>query len=182
MPARHSDVANAYVKADQEKNLDIYMKIPCGMQVAQETLNYHEFANKIQLELLLKKFLYGLEQARRLWSNLLHFKLTESNFRQCTADMFLYVNRTDTSVTVVGVHVDDLMVTGTSSDVVGRLFKDVGSLEIKDLEIVNKFVGLRVKVDDSEGYVLDQEVTIDLLLKKHGLDIANGVRSPIGNE
>ena len=97
-------------------------------------------------------------------------------------DMCLNVNRTDTSVTVVGVHVDDLMVTGTSSDVVGRLFKDVGSLEIKDLEIVNKFVGLRVKVDDSEGYVLDQEVTIDLLLKKHGLDIANGVRSPIGNE
>ena len=48
----------------------------------------------------------------------------------------------------------------------------MGSLEIKDLEIVNKFLGLRVKLDDNKGYVLDQEVTIDLLLQEHGLATA----------
>ena len=87
-----------------------------------------------------------------------------------------------TSVTVVDIYVEDLIVIRTSSDVVGRFFEDMGSLKIKDLGIVNKFLGLRVRLDDSEGYVLDQEVTIDLLLKERGLAIANGVRSPIGNE
>ena len=33
VPARHGDVPNAYVKADTEKDLDIYMKVPRGMQV-----------------------------------------------------------------------------------------------------------------------------------------------------
>ena len=63
-----------------------------------------------------------------------------------------------------------------------NFYKDMPSLEIKDLSFVNIFLGLRVKLDDQEGYMLDQEVTIDLLLKKHGLDNANGVRSPIGDD
>ena len=52
-------------------------------------------------------------------------------------------------------------------------------LEIKDLGVVNKFLGLRIMMNDKCGYVLDQEVMIDVLLKDHGLDIANGVRAPI---
>ena len=75
------------------------MKIPSGRQVAEETLDYHEVADKRQLVSLLKKSLYGLKQAGRLWSKLLHSKLTELNFRQCTTDMCLYFNRTDTTVT-----------------------------------------------------------------------------------
>ena len=115
VPARHGDVPNAYVKADQEENLDIYMMIPGGVQVAQEALDYQEVADKRQLAFFLKKSLYGLKQAERLWSKLLHCKLTELNFRQCTMDMCLNVNRTDTSVTVVGVYIDDLLVSGTTS-------------------------------------------------------------------
>ncbi|CAI5714960.1 unnamed protein product [Peronospora effusa] len=38
-------------------------------------------------------------------------------------------------------------------------------LSIKDLSGVNKFLGLRIKLDESKGYILDQQVTIDLLLK-----------------
>ncbi|CAI5728907.1 unnamed protein product [Peronospora destructor] len=55
------------------------------------------------------------------------------------------------------------------------------SLEIKNLGVVNKFLGLRIMLDDQAGYVLDQEDTIDLLLKDHGLDSANGARTSIGD-
>ena len=41
---------------------------------------------------------------------------------------------------------------------------------------------MRIRLQDDEGYVLDQEVTIDLLLKEHGLESANGVRVPIGED
>ena len=30
VPARHGDVPNAYVKAEKEEHLDIYMKVPMG--------------------------------------------------------------------------------------------------------------------------------------------------------
>ena len=70
--ARHGDVPNAYVKAEKEKDLDIYMKVPCGMQVAQDVLKQHGVNNAKQLALLLKKSLYGLKQAGRLWSKMLH--------------------------------------------------------------------------------------------------------------
>ena len=90
----------------------------------------------------------------------MHSKLVESNFKQCTTDMCSYVKQTDENVTVVGVYVDDLLVFGTTNEVVGQFFDDMKSLEIKDLGVVPKFLGLRVKLDDTEGYVLDQEVIV----------------------
>ena len=33
VPARHGDVPIAYVKAEKEEHLDIYMKLPKGMAV-----------------------------------------------------------------------------------------------------------------------------------------------------
>ena len=42
---------------------------------------------------------------------------------------------------VVGVYVDDLLVTGTSADKVYRLFESLASLSIKDLGYVSKFMG-----------------------------------------
>ena len=65
VPARHVDVSNAYVKAEKEKDLDIYMKVPSGMQVSQDILDEHGVKHPKHLALLLKKSLYGLKQAGR---------------------------------------------------------------------------------------------------------------------
>ena len=37
-------------------------------------------------------------------------------------------------------------------------------------------------MDAKNGYVLDQEVTINAMLKDKGMESANGVRTPIGND
>ena len=63
-----------------------------------------------KLALRLKKSLYGLKQAVRLWSQLLHAKLEETGFTRCGAGMCLYFLRQNGHVTVVGVYVDDLLV------------------------------------------------------------------------
>ena len=83
---------------------------------------------------------------------------------------------------MVGVYVDDLLVMGTKQSAVDDFFEDMISLPIKDLGIVNKFLGVRIELDDSNGYVLDQELTIDLLLRDFGMESSNGVRTPIGDE
>uniref|UniRef100_A0AAV1UE71 Reverse transcriptase Ty1/copia-type domain-containing protein n=1 Tax=Peronospora matthiolae TaxID=2874970 RepID=A0AAV1UE71_9STRA len=33
VPARHGGIPNAYVKADKEEHLDIYLAIPQGMKI-----------------------------------------------------------------------------------------------------------------------------------------------------
>nr|CCA16050.1 gagpol polyprotein putative [Albugo laibachii Nc14] len=73
------------------------------------------------------------------------------------------------------VYVDDLLVTGTSRDAVDKFLKKLIALEIKDLGVVNKFLGLRISLDEEVGYVLDQEVSINLLLKEYGLEKENGI-------
>ena len=56
---------------------------------------------------------------------------------------------------------DDLLLTGASWDAVDKFFKEMSALEIKDLGVVNKFLGLRISLDEEVGYVLDQEVSTD---------------------
>lgn len=41
-------------------------------------------------EHVLKKTLYGLEQAGRLWKKLLHIKLTESGYGRCDTNMCVH--------------------------------------------------------------------------------------------
>ena len=55
------------------------------------------------------------------------------------------------------------------------IFLKMKSLVIKELDIVNKFIGLHIELDDSH-YVLNREITIDLLLKELELNSVNEVR------
>uniref|UniRef100_A0AAV1VPD8 Reverse transcriptase Ty1/copia-type domain-containing protein n=1 Tax=Peronospora matthiolae TaxID=2874970 RepID=A0AAV1VPD8_9STRA len=182
VPARHDDVPNAYVNAEKEEHLDIYMKVPKGMTVKEKEIKDLNAKTPNDLALLLKKSLYGLKQAGRLWSKLLYSKLQQSGYQQCTTDMCLYFKYKGKTCTVVGVYEDDLLVAGTEQSAVYDFLEDMTSLSIKDLGIVNKFLGLRNELDNSNGYVLDQEPTIDLLLKDFGMESCNGVRTPIGDE
>ena len=97
--------------------------------------------------------------------------------RQC-----LYYKQDCDTWTVVGVYVDDLLVTGTKQSAVDDFFVGLKTLSIKDIGVVKKFLGLWISLDDSRGYVLDQEVMIDALLRDYKLESANGVRTPIGDE
>ena len=57
---------NAYVKLEKEQHLDIYMKVPKGMQVTGKKLAGVGVQSSGNVTLLFKKSLYGLEQAGRL--------------------------------------------------------------------------------------------------------------------
>ena len=72
--------------------------------------------------------------------------------------------------TVVGVYVDDLLVTGTEQSAVNEFFKDVVSHSSQDFGIVNKFLGLRIELNALSVYVLDQEPAIDLILRAFSME------------
>uniref|UniRef100_A0AAV1VHP2 Reverse transcriptase Ty1/copia-type domain-containing protein n=1 Tax=Peronospora matthiolae TaxID=2874970 RepID=A0AAV1VHP2_9STRA len=92
VPAKHGDVPNAYVKADKEDNLDFYIHVPQGMQIAEDLKKKIGVSQNNEIVLELKKALYGLKQAGRLWSKLLHQKLVDIGFKQSLTDMCVYFN------------------------------------------------------------------------------------------
>ena len=65
---------------------------------------------------------------------------------------------------MVGVYVEDLLVTGTEQIAVDSLFTEMACLSIKGLGR-EQDLKLCIKLDESKGFILDQQVTIELLMK-----------------
>ena len=63
--------------------------------------------------LQLRKVLYGLRQAPRAWNAKLDATLGELEFQRCATKHVLYTRRRGKEELVVGVYVDDLIVTGS---------------------------------------------------------------------
>ena len=84
--------------------------------------------------------IYGQKQAGRLWNDLLHKHLLNLNFQQCKTDLCLYFKRSQDQLIIVGVYVDDLLVTSTLATMVDQFFEDLKTLDVKDLGVVHKFL------------------------------------------
>ena len=121
---------------------------------------------------MLKKSIYRLNQTGRLWSELVHSKSVELSLIQCTEDTCLHVKKVDNDITIVGVYVDNLLVTGTSPRVAKHFFGSMAPLEIKDLGIMTNYLVLQILLDAKYEYVPDQEVMVDIPLRDHNLNLA----------
>lgn len=94
----------------------------------------------------------------------------------------MYCKRDGIDLVVVGVCIDDLLITGTASQAVNRLFESMSSLSIKDLGPASKFLSVHIRYTPSVGYHMDQEEAINDLLREHGLEAAYAVPAPIGED
>ena len=112
------------------------------------------------LSLCLERSLYGLKQAGRLWYHLLHATLTNIGYVQCITGTCLYFKSDSDGTILVGTYVDDLLVTGVSGQRVDDFFSQMTCLELKNLGLAEKFLGMRVHYGSNSGYKIDQESTI----------------------
>ena len=157
VPAKHGDIPNAYLKADKEAHLEICLQVPRRMDVSDDILRELGAANFGEVVHELRKSLYGLKQAGRLWIQLLHARLKDAGLVRCVTDICLYFRHDDEELVVVGEYVDDLLAAGTSAAAVEKLFEGLAPLQIKDLGRVHKFLGMRVELGDDGSYLIDQE-------------------------
>lgn len=176
------DVPNAYVKAMTEDGIEIVLVIPKGMDISKETLAELGANDVKELGLRLDRSLYGLKQAGRQWHQLLHRTLLQNGFTQCVTDSCLYFKADRSGTTLVGTYVDDLLVTGTSTERVDAFFADIQVLSLKDLGPATMFLGVNIEYDDKSGYPFGQKHAIEELLQKHGLAQAHPARCPIGED
>ena len=68
------------MKAPTEKNLHLYFHVPQGMEISVSKKDELGVTSLVQVVLRLQKILYELKKAGRLWSHLLHEKLSDAGF------------------------------------------------------------------------------------------------------
>jgi hypothetical protein len=98
-----------------------------------------------KLVLKLMKNIYGLKQAGRLLHQMLSDKLRELKYEQSNVDMCIYHKIMKSALILVGVYVDDLLVTSNEANLIDEFFDQMKAFDVKDLGTAAKFLGIKVE-------------------------------------
>ena len=167
---RQLDVNNAFLNGELQE--EVYMDQPPGFdgKTNQEQ----------KLVCKLHKALYGLKQAPRAWFDKLKISLQQFGFSSTKSDQSLFVRFTNCSSLFVLVYVDDIVVTGSSSQEIHELISRLrGLFSLKDLGKLSYFLGIEVKKTTDGGLHLSQKKYIQDLLKKTKMDGAKSLPTPM---
>ena len=103
------DVVTAFLHGDLDE--DIYMEVPPGFKS-------EKLSGKV---CKLLKSLYGLKQAPRQWYAKIHTYLLSLSLKSSRNDPCLYVRHKGSSLTVVALYVDDLLIAGSDRSEIDQL-------------------------------------------------------------
>ena len=97
------------------------------------------------------KALYGLKQASRAWNAKLDDTLKRIGFMKSKNDQGVYHLNSNRDKVIVGVYVDDLIITGASESKVEEFKKNMMRIfEMTDLGLLCSYLGIEVHQDKSQ--------------------------------
>lgn len=130
----HMDVKFMFLNGELDE--EVYVHQPPGFIPAG-----HE--GKV---LRLRKVLYGLLQVPRAWNVKLDSSLRDLGFTRCANEHGLYTRGEEASRVVVGVYVNDLIITGASAKEIGAFKDEMRCLfRMSDLGLLSFYLGIKVK-------------------------------------
>ncbi|XP_026400358.1 uncharacterized protein LOC113296260 [Papaver somniferum] len=148
------DVSNAFLHGDLAE--DVYMQQPPGF-VDQTKPHY---------VCKLHKSIYGLKQAPRAWYDKLLQIILIHDFKPSLADASLFVQKFGSRITVLMVYVDDIIITGNSTEYISQFINHLKTyFPIKDLGSLHYFLGLQVKRNSENLFLSQTKYALDLLEK-----------------
>jgi hypothetical protein len=117
--------------------------------------------------------LYGLHQAPQAWNMKLDDTLLSLGFWRTSSEHALYVRPNGDAQLVVGVYVDDLVITGSDCDDI-KSFKEemAATFKMSDLGLLHYYLSIEVKQSASR-ISLSQGVYAMNLLERCGLTRCN---------
>jgi hypothetical protein len=123
--------------------------------------------------------LYGLHQAPRAWNEKLDDTLLSFGFSRCPSEPAIYIKRIDNRQLVIGVYVDDLMITGSSSKDINQFKREMAKVfKMSDLGLLHYYLGIEIK-QGQEGVSLCQGAYAAKILEKTGLADCNSCQVPM---
>jgi hypothetical protein len=165
------DVKSVFLNGVLEE--EIYMEQPQGFILAgQETKVCH-----------LRKAIYGLKQASRVWNLQFHAVLTELGFMRTYSDAGIYVyhRKTTTGPMFIILYVDDITIMGASLDAIKKLKEDLAKrYKITDLGEIESYLGMRITRDRSRKRLeIDQSSYLMGILTRFNMADANAHNTPL---
>jgi hypothetical protein len=163
----HMDVKTAFLNGDLQEEVYV-QQAPGFAQPGQEHKVYR-----------LHKALYGLHQAPRAWNQKLDEQLDVLGFMRCPSEHAIYCRGGGAERLAVGVYVDDLVITGTSSSSIQKFKTEMTKVfKMSDLGLLSYYLEIEVKHDEA-GISLSQGSYAGKILEKCGLEDCNPCRVPM---
>ncbi|GJT41272.1 ribonuclease H-like domain, reverse transcriptase, RNA-dependent DNA polymerase [Tanacetum coccineum] len=113
----HLDVKSAFLHGDLKE--EVYVTQPEGFVKRQDNGKVYR----------LIKALYGLRQAPRAWNIKLDNTLKSLDFKKCALEQAIYTKTSKDSTLLIGVYVDDLIITGTPKKEIDKFKAQMEEIE-----------------------------------------------------
>lgn len=163
----HLDVKSAFLNGVIQE--EVYVSQPKG---------YVKKGSEHKVYKLLKA-LYGLRQAPRAWYSRLNQCLLKLGFIKCPYEHAVYTKKEGDHSLIVGVYVDDLLVTGTSLSHIAKFKGEMSrEFDMSDLGKLSYYLGLEV-TQDKDFIELRQSTYARKVLEKAGMAECNAVKYPM---
>jgi hypothetical protein len=129
----HLDVKSAFLNGDLTE--EVYVSQPPGFVI-------NDMEGKV---LRLKKALYGLCQAPRAWNAKLHNTLLSLGFTRSPSEHTVYARGDTSSRLLIGVYVDDLIITGGSKLEITKFNREmIDRFKMSDLGMLSYYLDMEV--------------------------------------
>lgn len=163
----HMDVKSAFLNGDLKEQ--VFVAQPPGFVVD----------GKPDKVLRLHKALYGLRQAPRAWNAKLDAAMAQLSFQRSRSEHGVYTRSSSTSRLVVGVYVDDLIISGSSSKEIAAFKQEMRSIfSMSDLGLLSYYLGIEVS-QNAHGITLCQAAYARKLLERCGMASCNSSSTPM---
>lgn len=162
---KNYDIKTAFLNGKISE--EIYMKQPPGFSQGSQVYR-------------LKKSLYGLKQAARVWNQTLHKALFANGFRQNDTDKCLYKLESKGEVCFLLIYVDDLLGASSDENLLNVSMTNIGKdFQLKDLGTVKIFLGIETKRDKNGHFLISQCRYIEKIIEAAKLCDANISKFPL---
>lgn len=162
---RHFDFKTAFLNGTLKE--EIYLRPPLGVENNGKVFR-------------LRKSLYGLKQAAKVWNDTIHGALVKCGCVQSRHDKCLYSIKRDDSETYLIIHVDDLLIATNNSALMDGIVNQLKTdFELKDLGEASHYLGIDIERRENGTFTLSQEKYIEKILEESGLADGKGSKYPL---